>query len=300
MSQQTLVYQVDAATAERLRQELQAHLPPDAAWRRQPHARFAVASMGVVVACYLSGKLVVQGRDAEAFAARFLGGIARAPSGGMAAPSHRGALIGSDETGKGDYFGPLVVAAAFVGEGDAKALTELGVTDSKNLSDERMRRIVGALERQLDHEIVVLPPAEYNARYASTPNVNVLLAELHARALAPLIGRHPGVPVLVDRFAADDALLQNAVARRAPDAPTIAQRPRAESELAVGAASILARIAFLEGLAACAQECGSDLPKGAGAPVDAAARRVHRIGGLDLLGKVAKVHFRNTRKIPGL
>jgi ribonuclease HIII len=294
VTQRTCVFQIDARTARRLEDDLRARLPADAEWRPVPHARFSVKAEGVVLTCYESGKLVLQGRDAGSFIDRFLAGLPQAAT--PNAPAAGDALIGSDETGKGDYFGPLVVAAAFVDQRDREWVEKLGVMDSKRLSDERMRRMVGALER-LDHEIVALPPTDYNRRYAEMPNVNRLLAELHADALAPLIVRHPGIDVLVDRFAADGSLLEGALARRTGERPALVQRTKAESELAVAVASILARIAFLEGLEECSQACGTDLAKGAGPPVDAAARRVFRIGGRALLGKVAKLHFRNTIKI---
>jgi ribonuclease HIII len=297
VTQRTRVFQIDASVARRLENDLRARLPDHAQWRPLPHARFSVRVEDLVLTCYQSGKLVVQGRNPQPFIDEFLAGLA---AGGdpRPAPAIAGALIGSDETGKGDYFGPLVVAAAFVGEGDREWVERLGVADSKTLSDERMRRMIGALER-LDHEIVSLAPQEYNRRYAAMPNVNRLLAVLHAQALAPLVARHPGTCVLVDRFASDGALLEDALGERAAVLPVLMQRTKAESELAVGAASILARVAFLEGLEECSRACGTDLAKGAGPRVDAAARRVVEIGGRDLLGKVAKLHFRNTAKIPG-
>lgn len=299
MTQATRVYTIDASAARTLEAQLREQLPPETVWRVVPHARFSLQMPGIALTCYDSGKLVLQGRDAETFAARFLADLDQTDRERPAPLVGSGALIGSDETGKGDYFGPLVVAATYVGVDDAKWLRALGVTDSKRLTDERMQRMVGALERGLDHEVVVLEPERYNERYRQTPNLNRLLAELHAEALAPLIVRHPTAAVLVDRFAANDALLQKAVNERVPGAPRIEQRPRAEEELAVAAASIIARVGFLEGLQACAEQCGSDLAKGAGRPVDLAAERVFRIGGMALLARVAKMHFRNTSKIRG-
>src|SRR5690606_10741278 len=133
-----------------------AELPPDAEWRRVPHARFSVKAIGVVATCYLSGKVVVQGPHADAFVDRFLAdaGATGTPVTGPGVPRFDTATIGSDEAGKGDYFGPLVVAAVFATPDQAPLLREIRVADSKGLGDERAMRLAGLLERQFDHEIV--------------------------------------------------------------------------------------------------------------------------------------------------
>ena len=302
MTQETRVLKVDTATARELEARLQEALPT-AEWRNTPHARFALKADGVVVTCYTSGKLVVQGRDLDTFAGRFLGELA------PAAPRERSKgkddadmpldrrTVASDEAGKGDYFGPLVVAAVHATPDDAAALEEAGIADSKTLSDDRAHRLRGIVERQLDHAIRVVPPEEYNRRHREKGNLNLLLAELHADVLGELVGRHRDAEVaIVDRFGAEAE-----VARQLHDrigvAMPLEQVPRAERHLAVAAASILARSAFLEGLAACSDACGTDLHKGAGPPVDTAARRVVEIGGRDLLATVAKLHFRNTARV---
>lgn len=283
-----------AAALERL---LGQELPPEADWRQVPHARFSVKSQGLVATCYRSGKLVLQGRDPEAFSERFLGRVGAVPVQGKASEAtFDKATIGSDEAGKGDYFGPLVVAAVHVGLEDADQLRGLGVADSKTLRDDRARFLAGRIEKLLDHEVVALDPEAYNAAYSKVANLNVLLAKLHARALAPMIRRHPGGAVLVDQFARAEVLERELQACVSP-LPEVRQIPRAEAHVAVAAASILARAGFLEGLEACEENCGTDLHKGAGHPVDVAARRVVEIGGTDLLQKVAKMHFKNTSKL---
>lgn len=296
---ETRVQTLDAEQAARLERELRASLPPDADWRPVPHARFSVKAEGVVLTCYRSGKVVLQGSDLDGFAARHLGGVGAKGAGATAggpALAFTVPTIGSDEAGKGDYFGPLVVAAVFAEPGQAGMLAQMGVADSKTMADRRMMPLAEGLERTFDCEVRALPPADYNARHRADPNVNHLLADLHADALTALLARHPGALVVVDRFGAE-ALVAERLRRRGAEPAGLVQVPRAEAHPVVAAASVLARVHFLEGLARCEDEAGTDLHKGAGEPVDIAARRVWRIGGEALLGAVAKLHFRNTERI---
>lgn len=295
---ETSVFSLTPAQAEQLHARLRTGLPPDAEWRRVDHARYAVKALGVSLVCYRSGKLVVQGRDVGDFAARFLTGLA--PAAGPRAPHlpFDAPTVGSDEAGKGDYFGPLVVAAVFVTPDAAAELEAMAVADSKQLSDQRMFPMAERIESRFDCEIRTLMPPEYNERWRADPNVNHVLAELHADAIAALVRRHSEATVVVDRFA-DERLLAGRLAQRHVKPQRLVQVPRAEAHPVVAAASVVARVHFLEGLARCADDAGTELHKGAGAPVDAVARRVYAIGGMALLQQVAKVHFKNSERIQG-
>jgi ribonuclease HIII len=172
----------------------------------------------------------------------------------------------------------------------------MGVADSKTLSDVRMMPLCERIERTFACEVRRLEPADYNERHRADPNVNHLLADLHAEALGALLERHPQAAVVVDRFA-DEALVAGRLRARGHTPAHLLQVPRAEAHPVVAAASIVARVHFIEGLQRCAEAVGTDLHKGAGPPADAAARRVLEIGGMALLGKVAKLHFANTRRL---
>jgi ribonuclease HIII len=299
---ETRVLTLAPAVAAALEQRLRRDLPGEAEWRRVDHARFAVKLEGTSVVCYRSGKLVVQGQDLDAFTARWLadlpldgpGAEAAAPSIAFDAPT-----IGSDEAGKGDYFGPLVVAAVFAEPASGGELATMGVADSKTLSDLRMFPLAERIERSFDCEVRVLVPVDYNARWAADPNVNHVLADLHADAIAALWRRHQDAMVLVDRFA-DERVLRARLQRLAVKPQRLVQVPRAEAHPVVAAASIVARVRFLEGLQQCTDDSGTDLHKGAGAPVDEAAARAFRIGGRALLARIAKMHFKNTQRIKGM
>jgi ribonuclease HIII len=265
-------------------------------FRGVPHASFSAKGEGVVVTLYTSGKLVIQGANPEGFVAAWLDDEARSQLGSSTHSAREAGpaelAVGSDESGKGDYFGPLVVAAVRLEPEEAEALAGGEVRDSKKLTDEKALRIGAALRARFPHAIARLDPPEYNARHAAVGNLNPMLAELHAQAIRELA--QPGVRVIVDQFAAESVL------EKALDGLDVRllQRPRAEELVVVAAASIIAREEYLRSLARLTDEVGVDLSKGAGPPADAAARSYVQLHGFGALERVAKVHFKNTGKIP--
>lgn len=263
--------------------------------RSVEHARFSVRGQGVIATLYRSGKLVVQGSEVELFRARYLADEVAAAAPAAAGPIEVGTrtLIGSDEAGKGDYFGPLVVVALRADAQERAELMRSGVADSKTLSDDTIARLAPALERRYAFASEVLMPAEYNVEHPRFGSLNPLLAELHARCIKKLA--QPGAMVLVDKFA-DDKLVASRL--RGVDIE-LHQRTRAEREPVVAAASVVARNLFVEGLRKLSEEFAVDLHKGAGEPTDRSAREFVRLHGREKLAQVAKVHFKNTQKIRG-
>lgn len=270
-------------------------------WRQPPHSEFGVKGEGVVVTLYRSGKLVVQGADPEAFLVRY-GVQGDAPPGkgsstkaaaeeGDAIAQTLVTTVGSDETGKGDYFGPLVVAAVRIEPEQAEGLSAEGVTDSKKVTDKSALRLGALIRGALPCAVVRLDPADYNARYAASKGLNPLLAELHAEAIGELA--QPGMRVVIDKFAADSVM------RKALGDMDVAmvQAARAERNAAVAAASIVARAEFLLAMDELGETVGAKLHKGAGAPVDKVGAQLVRDHGYDVLETVAKLHFKNTNKI---
>ncbi|TAJ02411.1 MAG: ribonuclease HIII [Planctomycetota bacterium] len=308
MAQQTLVLKLDATAGRALRTALDR-----AGWemRSAPYAHFAARTSGATVTHYESGKLVVQAVDPAAIVRAHIGehvlaagGVdaLRAGSGAAAAKRDDVDLAGSDECGKGDYLGPLVVACVFVPAGDGPKLRAGGIGDSKTLSDDTIRKLAGALRTRYPHAVEVLDPPAYNAAHAKTPNVNRVLAALHAKAIRALVASTSAeraaaskekLRVLVDQFA-DASLMQRELAGLEI---ALEQRPRGEEEAAVAAASIIARDEFLARMDALSEECGVDLHKGAGRPADDSALRYVELHGFDKLSRVAKVHFKNTAKL---
>ena len=209
---------------------------------------------------------------------------------------------GVDESGKGDYFGPLVSAAVTVTPAVAAELAALGVQDSKKLSDPRVRRLAPEIRRRAAWARTEVAPPRYNTFYAELrregKRLNQMLAWAHVRSIAAVIARGPAPAyAIVDQFA-DARVVERAAETGARDL-RIVQFPKAEADVAVAAASILAREAFLDWLAAAGERVGVTLPKGASPQVVAAARQIVAEGGEETLASVAKLHFATTERVLG-
>jgi ribonuclease HIII len=209
--------------------------------------------------------------------------------------------IGVDESGKGDYFGPLVSAAVRVEPAVAGQLEAIGVTDSKKLSDGRIRKLAPQVRAMTTWTKTVLAPPRYNTLYSQFrregKKLNQLLAWAHVRSIAELLERAGTAPAyaIVDQFA-DKRVIERAAETKAGDL-RIEQFPKAEADPAVAAASIVAREAFLDWLARASARIGVELPKGASPAVIEAAQRIVAAGGEEALGSVAKLHFATTDRI---
>jgi len=250
---------------------------------------------------YTTGKVAIQGKSSrlkvmlEGWKETREGGKR---SGGASRPVGATPRLGIDEAGKGDYFGPLVVAGARIPDAEVEeSLIRIGVRDSKLLkSDERTRRISSRLLEMLGPEnvcVVALSPPEYEARREEAGNVNRLLAEIDAGIIEKL--RDDVRVVVVDEFARDTRACLEPVM---PEGVELEVRPRAEDDVAVAAASILARARFLEELGRLSGWAGFELPKGATHVLDA-GRRVFGERGRAGLDEVAKTSFRTTEQIVG-
>ncbi len=207
--------------------------------------------------------------------------------------------VGIDEAGKGDYFGPLVTVAAVVRRADLPLLAELGVTDSKKLTDARVKLLAQKLRPVCPAARVAIDPPKYNELHARTPNVNDLLGWSHALALEKVLEQVPEATwALSDQFAKDPQKVRRYLKERGK-AIRYSQWPRAETDPAVAVASVFARADFLSRLERLGQSVGVTLPKGAGAPVLQKGRELARRGGRELLARVAKLHFRTTQQLLG-
>ena len=204
--------------------------------------------------------------------------------------------IGIDESGKGDYFGPLVIAAVFVDATTQGELRLMEVRDSKKISDGRVLEMAIDIKTICPHSVIAIGPQKYNELYAKIKNLNRLLAWGHAKTLENLLER--GVTcerAISDQFG-DERLILNVLQEKGQKI-TLEQRPRAESDLAVAAASILARAEFLTRLKRLSSEVGTTLPKGASPAVELAAKMVIKKHGQDRLGTIAKLHFKTTKAV---
>jgi ribonuclease HIII len=210
-----------------------------------------------------------------------------------AEPGH----IGTDESGKGDYFGPLVVAGFYCSPDQEEVLRELGVRDSKLISDNRCREIAETLQKGYPHAIVAIGPERYNELYEKFLNLNRLLAWGHARAIENILEHLDCRKAVTDKFG-DERFVRSALLARGKTIDLV-QKVRGESDPAVAAASILARAEFLKKLSFLGRDWGMELPKGASLQVEAAAAEFVRRHGRENLAKVAKLHFKTTGKALG-
>lgn len=203
---------------------------------------------------------------------------------------------GSDESGKGDYFGPLAVAGVALTREQAEKLASAGVRDSKTMSDGQALEADKKIRLDCLVRVVTLKPEEYNRAHEELGNVNRILGRAHGRVIAELAAAKSGLEAaVVDQFG-DESYVADELASKGVTIRLI-QRPRAESDLAVAAASVVARAAFLRGLAALEKRHGMPLPKGAGPDVIEAARDFVKRQGRDKLGLVAKLHFQTTASV---
>lgn len=262
------------------------------------HAFWQAKGVGCVATFYRSGKLLLQGTEADAW--RHLVGedVPDARPYARALAKHPQPLpaewIGTDESGKGDYFGPLVVAGVSLSRAKLEVLATLGVEDSKTLSDERMPRMVEAIRALGPTEELVIMPAKYNELYAKMGNLNRMLAWAHGKVIENLLARGAADWVLVDKFV-DEAVFRRSLGEKGRTV-RLDLRTKAEEDPAVAAASILARSGFVRGLGALGRKFGMTLPAGAGAPVLRAGHEFVTRHGREALGEVGKLHFATSQQ----
>jgi ribonuclease HIII len=250
------------------------------------------------------GKMVVQGADSLLKAA-LEDWIASGTAVPDTAPSFQGPHIGMDESGKGDWFGPLVVAAVYLEDAQAAALRRQGVQDSKNLSDESIQRLAGQIERLIpadQRHVQAVELETYNRLYEQYGNINQLLAEIYGQVARQAYLATQAETIVCDQFSQKEERLASAFARH--ELPEPIQRHRAETlSTAVAAASILASATFTDELAQMGQEAGlgMSLPKGASdiEALEGAAQHIIVTQGPEALVQYAKLHFKPIRKLLG-
>ncbi len=276
-----------------------------------PYTRFAAKRDKVSVAFYTSGKLVVQGKEAKEFIEFVLEPEilleARLGYEDVLHPELLLPRIGVDESGKGDFFGPLTIAGVYVNESVVKAWREQDIRDSKNISSDKKIADYAEIIQKTEgvvYDVVTIGNEAYNRLYTKMRSVNKVLAWGHARVIENLMGRRyqmdpEPVRAISDQFASDKATVGKALMQLGREIELI-QRHKAESDLAVAAASILARHAFVTKLKDLGTRHELEFPKGASKQVEAVGREFVEQEGADELSKVAKMHFRTSYRVRGL
>ena len=204
-------------------------------------------------------------------------------------------VVGVDEAGKGDFFGPLVVAGILCKESEDNKLLPLGVRDSKLIADGKILQISEQLRRLFPHFILTITPEEYNTLYKQIKNLNKLLAGAHAHVIARLVSDFGADKVILDKFGKTD-LVEKELAHKRIDIELL-QVEHGERYVPVAAASILARAGFITAMDEMSREAGMEIPKGASALVDEAARKFLKKYGDKTLSKLVKTHFKNFHRV---
>ena len=294
--------------AAALRSWLQAH---QYQFRAVPYARFAGEKEKTNVVFYESGKLVVQGKGTQEFVEFVLEPEilheARLGYEAVLNPDLLLPRLGVDESGKGDFFGPLCIAGAYVNDTVVKSWADAGIRDSKNISSDKRIRDLAELIRKTPGCVTTVVPIgneAYNRLYGKMKGVNAILAWGHARVIENLLGKRyqmnpPPVKAISDQFAASKSVIEKALMAQGKEIQLV-QRHKAEEDIAVAAASILARDEFVKGLAKLEKQFEMKLPKGASAAVDAAAKKFVEERGAGELAKISKLHFRTALRAQGL
>ena len=278
-----------------------------------PYAIFQADDGDTVVTLYQSGKAVFQGRDAD-LASDFWIETEKINYGNAKVTSSddkkekkeierkiplRINSVGSDEVGTGDYFGPIVVTASYVTKDNVDFLLELGVKDSKKMSDTEIKKVVPQIIKKIPYHTFVLNNKQYNELYSSDMNMNKMKAILHNKVLSAFAdkNKYPYDHIVVDQFE-NPKSYYNHLADAKFKVYNITFLTKAEDQcLSVACASLISRYIFLQEMDKISQSVSMDLPKGASDLVDSVGSDIVKKYGHDKLKEIAKLNFKNTEKI---
>lgn len=282
--------------------EMEQHYRSSVTGHLPQGALFVAKLSGCTITAYRSGKVLFQGKDAEKEAKRWDNRSGpqttkeETPISRLATVS----AIGSDEVGTGDYFGPIVVVAAYVAKERIETMKRIGVKDSKQLTDDAIIRLAPALMDHLYYESVILANEKYNEWQRSGMPQTKIKARLHNEAIRKLIRQlAPLEPeaIIIDQFIEHDLYFRYLEGERDVIHERVYCIPKAETvHIAVAAASIIARYVFLKEIDTLSKRVGMMLPKGASEQVDKAAAKLIQTCGESILSMCAKLHFANTEK----
>jgi len=296
MSEKIFVITLDKAVIDKLKKDLEGQ---GFAFSTPPYSIFSAKKKGISLTLYTSLKLTVQGKEMAAFIEYYLEPeiLGAFPFSHPVASKDLDltARIGVDEAGKGDFFGPLCIASVFAEGSEIEKMVTMGIKDSKNLSDAQVAKLAELIRKNFQHEVIRIGPSKYNEMYQNFGNLNSLLAWGHATAIEKLHLRTKCKTVVIDKFAHETVVIR--AAQRKKLEIDLTQKVRAEEDMVVAAASILARDGFLDGLKKLSEACGMELPKGASEKVIEMGKKLVAKFGPEVLQKYAKTHFKTTEVI---
>ncbi len=266
---------------------------------KPPYTVFSARKPGLSVNLYESGKLTVQGKNQEEFIRYYLEPeILQDFSFTQNKDNpNLAARIGIDEAGKGDFFGPLCVGGVYADEKMIQQLIKIGVRDSKKMTDPKIEKLAAQIKQIVPYSVIRIFPTKYNLLYSKFQNLNELLAWGHASAIEELSTKTGCQSAIIDKFAGEH-VVERALSKKGLKLD-LTQITGGESDPVVASASIIARTAFVEGMRMLSKQVNFPLPKGAGPQVITAGRNLVDRDGKEILGDVAKLHFKTRGVILG-
>ena len=206
-------------------------------------------------------------------------------------------FIGTDESGKGDYFGPLVVAGVYLTPGTGKFLRSIGIRDSKELNDYQIIKIASEIKKnsEIISDAVLISPEKYNQLYEKMGNLNRLMGWAHARVIENLLNKCDSGEVISDKFGNEKVILD--ALQTKGRTINLKQVTKAEKFTAVAAASVLARESVINWFRIQSRKYKIEIPKGSSSEVESVARQLYQKYGEDTLTKLVKLHFKTTNKV---
>lgn len=277
-----------------------------------PYAVFQADDGDTVVTLYESGKAVFQGKDAD-LSSEFWIETEKINSGSATVTNSndkkkeekkekvlpiRINSIGSDEVGTGDYFGPIVVTSCYVSKENIDFLIDLGVRDSKKLTDEKIMKLVPEIIKKIPYKTYILSNLEYNAHYKNNINMNMVKAILHNKVLYEMKSLGYAYDyIVVDQFEYPTAYFKH-IASSTKQVKDIFFLTKAEDQcLSVACASMISRYIFIKKMKELSNSLGINIPKGASDKVDEVGKYIVSKYGKSKLNEIAKINFKNTEKI---
>ncbi|WP_423364479.1 ribonuclease HIII [Mycoplasma sp. P36-A1] len=293
------VIQADDMLLEQIRQYYASDIDEN---NNVPHSKFVISTQDIKVIAYNSNKVMFQGKDAAIQADMWINqqnhdtkkqNLFDKPLPQTASEEY----IGSDEVGTGDYFGPVVVCSAYINREITRTIAHLNLGDSKNYTDEKIIALAKEIKNIVPHYIYILDNTKYNETQP-TNNLNMIKAKMHnysIRQCMKLVGKK--VDVVLDQFCQPKTYYSYLVNSKNVTCDIIFETKAESKYLGVAVASILARNAFLEQMDILSKDYNITIPKGASSKVDLVGAQLVKDYGFEILSKVAKVHFANTKKI---
>ena len=264
-----------------------------------PYAIFQAQEEDTIITLYNSGKCMFQGTSAFVDANMWKALKENDEEETSNIDYLNTTSVGSDEVGTGDYFGPIVVTASLVKKEDIEFLRKLGCTDSKKITDDKIKKIAPEIIKKIKYKSIILSNEEYNQKYSKENNMNKIKAIMHNKALSLILEetKEKLDYIIIDEFAKENRYYS--YLKEIPNpVKNITFITKAETKnMAVACSSIISRYIFLKEFDKLSDTYHIPLPKGSGQNVDKIGEELVQKYGKDILDKIAKKNFSNTSRI---